>query len=184
MTREYPDRPIAGVGAIILKGDQVLLIRRGKPPITHGWSLPGGKQELGETVEAALGREILEETGLEIRIGGFVELVDFIERDADNRIRFHYTLADYWAEPIDGEPKAGSDVVEAKYVPLENLGNYDLWSKTVEVIEKAVALRIAHNNRDRHSIKGHLKTFALAATFSLIAYALVRGMVWVGRALQ
>src|SRR6476660_5412765 len=98
MSRQYPDRPIVGVGAVIWRGDAVLLIRRGQPPRVGQWSLPGGAQHLGETLAEAVSREVHEETGLTLVDLRLLTTVDLIERDPDGRVRYHYTLVDFSAE--------------------------------------------------------------------------------------
>jgi len=137
MTRQYPDRPIFGVGAIIFEGQSVLLIKRGQPPLEGYWSLPGGAQEAGETVEEALAREIREETGLEIKIIKFATIVDIIDLDDGGRVRHHYTVADYLCQPIGGTLKAGGDALSAKWVALSDLEKLNLTPKAKEVIEAA-----------------------------------------------
>ncbi|MEE9194775.1 MAG: NUDIX hydrolase, partial [Alphaproteobacteria bacterium] len=117
-SREYPGRPIIGVGGVVFWGNKVLLVKRAKEPRAGAWSLPGGAQEPGEDAETTFSRELLEETGLEIAPAGFVETVDFIERDKEGAVRHHYTLLDYWAESYEGEAKPGSDVSEVVWAPL------------------------------------------------------------------
>ena len=143
--REYPDRPIAAVGGIVWKGDDVLLIRRGKPPREGEWSLPGGGQELGETLEAALKREVFEETGIEIRVIGLLTVVDAIFPDGAGRIRHHYTLIDYTAEWVAGAPRPGSEEKAAEWVSPDRLKDIALWEKTRTVIEESRA----HKDRAR-----------------------------------
>ena len=92
MSREYPERPIVGVGAVVWRGGRLLLVRRGKPPRLGQWSLPGGAQRLGETLVAAIAREVREEAGLEVQRVELLAAVDLVERDEDGRVRYHYTL--------------------------------------------------------------------------------------------
>lgn len=139
--REYPDRPIIGVGVIVFRGDDVLLIRRSKPPNKGGISLPGGGQQLGETVREAAAREVMEETGLEVAITHLVDVVDVIHGDVVGRTKFHYTLVDFAAEWQAGEPVAGDDAAEAFWVPMSEIGGLRLWTETERVIRKAAALR-------------------------------------------
>ncbi len=138
--REYPARPIVGIGIVVIKDDTVLLVRRGKPPNIGAWTLPGGAQELGETTEDAARRELLEETGLEVGALHFAATVDNIRRDAEGRVRFHYTIIDFAARWESGEPVAATDVTEAAWAPLDALHEYNLWSEAHRVI--AIARRL------------------------------------------
>lgn len=139
--REYPRRPFVAVGVVVFRDDTVLLIRRGKPPRAGEWSLPGGSQDVGETVRETAAREVLEETGVRIREPDFLEVIDAIMRDPDGRVRYHYTLIDFQAEWESGEPTAADDAQHAEWIPLDGLDDLDLWHKTVEVIRKAHAAR-------------------------------------------
>ena len=132
--REYPLRPIVGIGVAVLKGDSVLLVRRGKPPNLGDWTLPGGAQELGETTEEAARRELLEEAGVEVGALTLAATVDTIRRDAAGRVQFHYTIIDYAGRWETGEPRADSDATEAVWAPLDRLDDYRLWSEAVRVI--------------------------------------------------
>lgn len=135
--REYPARPIVGIGVIVLKGDSVLLVRRGKPPNVGSWTLPGGAQEVGETAEQAGRRELLEETGITVGPLVFTAHVDNIRRDRDGRVQFHYTILDFAARWVSGEPVAATDVSEAVWAPLARLEDYALWSEAYRVIALA-----------------------------------------------
>lgn len=134
MSREYPKRPIFGVGAIVFKGNDVLLIKRGRPPGKGNWSLPGGAVELGESAKAALVREVREETGLEVAPEKLIAVVDIIGRDGDGAVRHHYAVADYRCQVQGGTLKAGGDAAEARWVPLKDLEKYRLTPKAQEVI--------------------------------------------------
>ncbi|WP_425407217.1 NUDIX hydrolase [Hwanghaeella sp.] len=140
--REYPDGPVIGVGVIVFRDEDVLLIRRGKPPNKGSLSLPGGGQDLGETVREAAAREVMEETGLEVEVTHLVDVVDVIRGDTAGRTKYHYTLVDFAAEWRSGDPVAGSDAEEAIWVPIAEVGSLNLWSETERVIRKAAALRV------------------------------------------
>lgn len=141
MSREYPDYPMVGVGVVVWKSEYVLLIQRGKAPRAGSWSLPGGRQELGETTREAGQREVHEETGLDVDIKGLIDVVDSITRDNDNRIRMQYTLVDYWAEWVAGEPEASTDAADAKWVHPDDLPSYNLWDETLRIIDLSAKAR-------------------------------------------
>ncbi len=140
MSREYPPRPIVGIGVAVLRPDAVLLVRRGKPPNVGAWSLPGGAQELGETAEAAARRELREETGLEVGPLLLAANVDSIHRDPDGRVRYHYTIIDFAACWVGGAPVAASDVTDAIWAPFERFDDYGLWDEARRVIGIAQVL--------------------------------------------
>lgn len=133
--REYPSRPLVGVGAVVVSTMGVLMIKRGKPPRMGAWSLPGGAQEVGETVAEAAFREVLEETGVEAVVHGLIDVVDSITRAPDGRIQYHYTLVDVLASaPATALPAAGGDAAHAEWVPFERLASLGLWSETTRII--------------------------------------------------
>ena len=138
--REYPERPMAGVGGVVLDGDRVLLVRRGREPLRGEWSLPGGLVEVGETLANALRREIREETGLDIHIGPVVEVLDRILPDQQGRVQFHYVLVDYLCSVKSGSLSAASDACDARWVERDQLEAYRLRPETLRVIEKAFSL--------------------------------------------
>ena len=139
--REYPSRPFIGVGVVVLKEEMALLIRRGKPPKQGEWSLPGGSQNVGETVRETAAREVREETGVEIKEAHFLEVIDAIIPDRDGRTKYHYTLIDFVAEWAAGEAVAADDAEHAEWVSLNRLDELELWEKTRRVIRKAARLR-------------------------------------------
>jgi ADP-ribose pyrophosphatase YjhB (NUDIX family) len=141
MSREYPDRPFVGVGVVVWRGDEVLLIERGKGPVSGNWSLPGGKQELGETVQETAHREIKEETAVDIDVVGLLDVVDLVRRDDEGRVRFHYTLVDFTAEWRSGEAVAGDDAAAVRWVRLDDIDSYNLWDETVRVIRLSASRR-------------------------------------------
>ena len=142
-SREYPDRPVCGVGVVCFKDDQVLLVKRAKPPITREWSIPGGGQELGETTREAALRELKEETGVDARLIGLIDVIDTVRKDEEGRIQFHYTLVDFAAEWLAGEPVADDDVSDARWAPLADIDDYGLWSETIRIIRAADKMRDA-----------------------------------------
>lgn len=137
ISREYPQRPLIGVGAIIIKGLSVVLVRRSKDPSIGEWSIPGGLVQVGETLSEAVTREAWEETGLRVRQGPLVQLVERIILDSKDRVKYHYVIADYRCLLIDGELVAGSDACEARWAPLERLDDYGLPDMAMEIINKA-----------------------------------------------
>jgi ADP-ribose pyrophosphatase YjhB (NUDIX family)/ketosteroid isomerase-like protein len=143
-SRQYPNSPIVGVGAVIVQDGRVVLIKRRYEPLAGQWSLPGGRLELGETLEAGLAREMLEETNLEIEVGPVVEVFDRILLDEERHVRFHYVLIDYLCRPLGGTIRAGSDVAEARFVAPADLGPYQLTAKATGVIERALEVAGRH----------------------------------------
>jgi 8-oxo-dGTP diphosphatase len=139
-SREYPERPIVGVGAVIVQDGKVVLIRRRYEPLAGQWSLPGGTLELGETLEAGTAREMLEETGLVVDIGPVIEVFDRIMFDDTRRVRYHFVLVDYLCWPLSGELRAGSDVDDAAFVGPEELARYAITKKATAVIERGLEL--------------------------------------------
>jgi 8-oxo-dGTP diphosphatase len=135
--RQYPDRPIVGVGAVVIDAGRVLLVRRGNEPLKGEWSLPGGAVELGETLEGALVREIREETGLDIDVGPVVEVLDRVRRDADGRIEYHYVIVDYACCVRGGELAAGTDAEDVRWTDLFDLDRLGVSEKAIAAIKKA-----------------------------------------------
>ena len=138
--REYPSRPIVGVGGVAFVDGRVLLVKRRFEPLAGRWSLPGGALEVGETLAEGLAREMKEETGLDVEVGPVVDVFDRITRDAQGRPRFHYVLVDFLCTVRAGTPAAGSDVAEVALADTGDLARFDLTAKTIEVIGRARAL--------------------------------------------
>ena len=142
MRREYPEAPIVGVGAVVIDGTKVLLVRRGQEPLKGEWSLPGGALELGETLQQGVVREVLEETGLIVVPGGIIEILDRITPDeASGRVRYHYVLIDFVCHVSGGALCSASDAEEVRWVERDQLQNgFRLAPVTLVVIEKAFRL--------------------------------------------
>ncbi|GAB4357730.1 MAG: NUDIX hydrolase [Kiloniellaceae bacterium] len=138
---DYPNRPLIGVGVVVFKDDRVLLIRRGKPPREGDWSLPGGRQRLGERVAEAAKREVAEEAGLVVEVGPLIDVVDSITRDAAGTVQYHYTLVDVLAEWRSGEAVAGHDAAEVAWADPNDLAPYRLWKETERIIGMALQKR-------------------------------------------
>ena len=138
--REYPSVPRVGVGAVVLDGDRVLLVRRGKPPLAGKWSLPGGLVELGETTREAICREVAEECGLQIRVGEVAGILDRVVRDAEGRIRYHWVLVDYVAFAESGTLCAASDADEAQWVEVDAVERLETTDGLMDMIRRALAV--------------------------------------------
>jgi mutator protein MutT len=139
MNRRYPERPLVGVGAIILRDNDVLLIQRGTEPSAGKWSVPGGLVELGESLQEAIMREVREEVGLEVHVRDLVVALDRVIPDQDGRIEYHYILLDFLCECNSGEPSPASDVLACAFVPIHTLPQYDLTRGTAEAVRRVYA---------------------------------------------
>jgi 8-oxo-dGTP diphosphatase len=146
-SREYPQRPIVGVGAVIIQGDQVLLVQRGNEPGRGQWGIPGGAIELGEPLRQAIQREVQEECGLEIEVGPVIEAVDVIVHDEAGRIRFHYVVVDLLAEAVGGRLTPGSDILAARWVKADEFAQLNLSERVVKVLRKAFEVRREREGR-------------------------------------
>jgi ADP-ribose pyrophosphatase YjhB (NUDIX family) len=129
-----------GVGAVILDGRRVLLVKRGGQPSAGKWSLPGGLVDLGETTVQAVAREVAEECGLQIRIAGLAGIVDRVVRDDAGRVRYHYVLVDYLAYPDVGTAVAGSDAADVQWIDVDAVAGLDITDGLVDMIRRAQAL--------------------------------------------
>jgi ADP-ribose pyrophosphatase YjhB (NUDIX family) len=134
--RRYPNHPLVGVGAIILERDRVLMVQRGKQPLEGWWSVPGGLLEVGETLDHGVRREVREETGLEIKPLGILEVFERIQRDSAGAAEYHYVLIDYICRPAGGALRAGDDACAAEWVRRRDLKRLKITEGTLAVIEK------------------------------------------------
>ena len=132
--REYPDRPVVGIGAVVIHEGRVLLVRRGVAPSRGLWAVPGGALELGETLQRGAEREILEETGVAIRAREPICAFDFFERDGDGRIRFHFVIVDVAADYIGGEVRGADDALEARWLAPEDLEGLAVSKNTLKLL--------------------------------------------------
>jgi 8-oxo-dGTP diphosphatase len=140
MKREYPEHPLVGVAAVVLRDERVLLVKRGKSPGKGEWSLPGGLVELGETVIQALHRELSEELSVKVEILGSVGIYDRIVHDLDNNVQYHYVIVDYCAQIVQGTPRAGSDAASVKWVHSRFLKNFSSDPMIIEAVSRGLHL--------------------------------------------
>ncbi len=152
-SREYPERPLVGVGGVVILNERALLIRRGSEPLRGEWSIPGGMLELGESLQQGVARELLEETGLHVRVLDVIEVFDRIygssdqnkhilpaDAPANQRPRFHYVIIDYLCEVVEGRLRAGSDVTDARFASEQELSQFGLTETASRVLQKAFAM--------------------------------------------
>ncbi len=141
--RVYPETPLVGVGAIVQKGNRILLIRRANEPGRGLWSIPGGLVEVGESLREAAKREVEEETGIEVEIGDLLDVMENIIRDENGRVRFHYVLIDFRARPIseDMELSPSSEALEARWFTPEEMKNIPL-TRTVRKLLKKMGIEV------------------------------------------
>ena len=142
MSREYPDYPRVGVGAVILDGDRVLLIQRGGTMLPGKWSIPGGLVELGETTREAVVREVVEECGMHIELIDVCGVLDRVIRDDEGRVRYHWALVDFLAIARGGTLCAGDDAADARWVRIDEVEQYDTTDGLMDMIKRGIALRI------------------------------------------
>lgn len=140
MGKSYPGLPVVGVGALVFDNDRILLIKRGQPPAMGMWSIPGGVVELGESLHDACAREVMEETGIHIKVGPLVDTIEAIMPDSQGKIQYHYILFDYLARYVGGELTSGSDADSAAWIPLAEIDNLAIWPATRAMIDKARAM--------------------------------------------
>ena len=136
--REYPPVPLVGVAAVVFDAQgRALLVLRGRPPSQGLWGLPGGLLRLGETLQDGARREVAEETGVTIQVEGLAGVFEPIERDAQGRVRYHYVVIDFWARHVVGEPQAGDDAAQVRWVGVSELDALPMRPETRQVIRDA-----------------------------------------------
>ena len=148
--REYPERPIVGVGGVLIENGKALLIRRGSEPLLGQWSIPGGTLELGETLLEGVARQMLEETAVTVRVLDLIEVFERISpystpevRDAAQRPQFHFVIVDYLCEKVSGEAKAGGDATDVAFASEDDLPHYQLTDAATRVLRSAFAMERA-----------------------------------------
>jgi len=135
--REYPERPLVGVGGVVIRDGRTLLVRRGSAPLEGEWSVPGGMLELGETIVEGVQRELLEETAIEVRVLDLIEVFERVTRDEAGKLKYHFVILDYLCEAVRGEAQAGSDVTAVAWARESELSKYSLTPTATRVIQKA-----------------------------------------------
>jgi len=146
--REYPERPIVGVGGVVVEEGRALLIRRGNEPLKGQWSIPGGTLELGETMMEGTARELKEETGLEVKVLEIIEVFERINfadetwttQEERRRPRFHFVIVDYLCERVSGSPLAGGDVTDVAWAGENDLERFALTPTATRVLRKAFSM--------------------------------------------
>ncbi len=145
--REYPERPVVGVGGVVIADGRALLIRRGNPPLEGEWSIPGGTLEVGEMLLDAVRRELAEETGIEVRVGDLIEVFERIFPDGEGQPKYHFVILDYLCEAVRGTARAGSDVTDVAWAAESELQKYLLTPTATRVIKKAFQMARERDGR-------------------------------------
>jgi 8-oxo-dGTP diphosphatase len=148
--REYPDRPIVGVGGVVIEDGRTVLIRRSNPPLEGQWSIPGGILEVSETILQGVERELEEETGLVVRAGELIEVFERIIPDQHGRTQYHFVIIDYLCERLSGTARPGGDALEAVWVKQGDLERYALVPAVIRVLGKAFELARLRDSLPRH----------------------------------
>jgi 8-oxo-dGTP diphosphatase len=135
--REYPERPLVGVGGVVIADGRTLLVRRGSAPLEGQWSIPGGMLELGELIVEGVRRELAEETGIEVRVLELIEVFERVIPGEDGRTRYHFVILDYLCDMVGGQAQAASDVIDVAWAREEELEKYELTAIATRVIKRA-----------------------------------------------
>jgi 8-oxo-dGTP diphosphatase len=138
--REYPERPVIGVGGVVIENGRALLVRRGHPPLEGDWSIPGGALETGETIAEGVRRELEEETGLEVRVLDLIEVFERIFPDGSGKPQYHFVILDYLCERVRGEPNAGGDALDTMWVREEDLSRFSLTPAAMRVLKQGFSM--------------------------------------------
>ena len=133
--RHYPDRPLLAVSVVLWSGDRALLVRRARPPLAPIWSFPGGGVEIGEQLEEAAAREVLEETGLHVEIAGAIDRAEIIRRDEKGLVERHYVIIVFAGRYISGEAQAGDDADAVNWIAPSEIADYDLTPDTARILK-------------------------------------------------
>jgi len=136
LRRVYPEAPLVAVAALVLRGNELLLVRRASEPGRGKWSIPGGAVNLGERLREAVVREVHEETGLVVEVLDLLDVVEVIKRDEEGRVKYHYVIIDYLARPLSGQVRAASDALEARWVRLEDVPKLDITNTLRRLLER------------------------------------------------
>jgi 8-oxo-dGTP diphosphatase len=156
--REFPDRPLVGVGGVVISNGRVLLVRRGAPPLEGQWSIPGGLLEVGETLTAGVRRELLEETAMEVRVLELLEVFERIDLDATGQARHHFVVLDYLCDVLGGQARAGSDVTDVAWATPEELEKYSVSEAATRVIRRAFEMARDRDPSSLRSSQGHIES--------------------------
>jgi 8-oxo-dGTP diphosphatase len=135
--REYPERPLVGVGGVVIADGRTLLVRRGSAPLEGQWSIPGGMLELGELIVEGVRRELAEETGIEVRVLELIEVFERVIPGEDGRTRYHFVILDYLCDMVGGQAQAASDVTDVAWAREQELEKYELTAIATRVIKRA-----------------------------------------------
>ncbi len=145
MSREFPDRPVVGVGGVVVLNGRALIVKRAHEPRKGEWSLPGGIVELGETLVEATRREMLEETGLDVAVGAVVEVFDRVHR-LEDRVQYHFVIVDYLCTPIGGTLRAGDDALEVAWAGPDEIARYGINEHAARVLRRGLEMDAAATN--------------------------------------